>query len=744
MNTQPHLPDVVVHYLDTASISKRAMGPLKIAVLADLESDGTYGEHWIVAGTRSIAVISLSEQTHELFPYEGMTDLKVESMVSTGMLTAKVDSEAVILLRFSNTKAREMGHFSRIAGKLIEGNRINAKDLISEDFTPTCPTCGLQYPDPQRKVCPKCLNRRSLFVRILSYLPKYRRSIILILSLVVASSLLKLTTPFLGGKILFDDVLKSGGRFYGRLGEIVLLMIGVRLLSVGLDIIFGRLNAKITAKVFYDLKVDIYTNMQRLSYGFFTKKQTGGLMTRINWDAMQLQFLFLDGVPFFLANIFNIVGIGIIMFALDWRLSLLVLIPTPFIVLISKGVLPKLFSLFSRRFRKRRRLSSLINDALTGMRVVKAFGKEEEEVRRFRPANSDFFTSNMRLVRFQSSVFPFLYLIMRIGGLLVWAVGGWLVVNGSVTFGMLMSFVGYLTLIYQPLQFITMIADWGSNAMNAAQRIFEIMDTPPQVPERVDPVRIPRIEGRIDIRHVTFAYEPNKPVLHDISFKIEAGEMIGLVGHTGAGKSTTTNLITRLYDVDEGTIRIDGVDVKDIASKDLRSQVGIVLQDTFVFNGTIAENISYARPGASLDEVVAAAQLANAHDFIVKFPDGYDTLLGKKGKELSGGEKQRLSIARAILHSPRILIFDEATSSVDTGTEQKIQQAIGRMVEGRTTIAIAHRLSTLRRADRLVVIDEGKVVEIGTHEDLLRAKGKYSEMVKREREALRVIAVGDE
>ena len=302
------------------------MGALKIAAPTDLEVDGSFGENWIVAGTKGLAVISPATKSHEYFPNEKLTELKVESMVSTGMLTAKIDDEPMLLVRFSNTKAREFGHFSRVAGKLIEGNRIKAEDLIAEDFSPTCPTCGLQYPDPQRKVCPKCLNRRSLFMRLLSYLPKYRRPIINILALVVGSSILKLTTPLLGGKVLFDDVLKSGGRYYGRLGEIVLLMIGVQLLSVGFDVFFGRLNAKVTAKVFYDLKVDIYTNLQRLSYGFFTKKQTGGLMTRINWDAMQLQFLFLDGVPFFLANIFNIIGIAVIMFVLDWRLSLLVLI----------------------------------------------------------------------------------------------------------------------------------------------------------------------------------------------------------------------------------------------------------------------------------------------------------------------------------------------------------------------------------------------------------------------------------
>lgn len=743
MAMQTNIPVAFAKYLDDTPSLKRTIGSVKVVESADLLINGKYGKTWILAGTRGIAVVEPETHKQDFFSRKTLSDLKIENMVSTGILCAKVNEQQKLLLRFSNSKAREFSRFTRIANKLISGKRIGKGDLFDEDLSPICPTCGLRYPEPNRKVCPKCLNRRSLFLRLLSYLPKYRRPIIIILALIITGSILKLTTPFLGGRILFDEVLRVDGRYYGMLLEIVLLMIGTRIITVFVDVIYGRINARLAARVFYDLKVDIYANVQRLSFGFFTKKHTGGLMTRINWDALQLQYLFLDGVPFFLANIFNILGIAIVMFILDWRLSLLVLIPTPFIVYMTKGVLPKLFSLFSRRFRKRRFLNSLINDALSGMRVVRAFGKEREEIQRFGPANTDVYSSNMNLARFGATIFNLIYFIMRVGGLFVWAVGGWLVIGGNVSFGMLMSFVGYLALIYEPLQWMTMMADWGSSAMNAAQRIFEIMDTSPDVIERQDPIRLERISGKIDLRHVTFAYEPNKPVLHDVTSSIKAGEMIGLVGHTGAGKSTITNLITRLYDVDEGVIKIDGVDVKDIAIADLRSQIGIVLQDTYIFNGTIAENIAYARPKATLEEIISAAKVANAHDFIVKLPDGYETLLGRKGKDLSGGEKQRLSIARAVLLSPRILVFDEATSSVDSQTELMIQQAIGKMVAGRTTIAIAHRLSTLRLANRLVAIEKGKVEEIGTHEELIDAMGKYYDMVKREREALRVIAVGD-
>ena len=736
------IPGNIRDRLVALGIPKEKLASVIAAVRSDLSSDGSYTTEWLIAAEKELFVYEAEKDSCRSFSLDEMENLRIENLVSSGLLTADVQKKDTVICRFSNTQAKELGQFTKIVGKLVKGEELADADLQTGELNPVCPRCGLRYPDSKRNICPKCLDRRSLFFRLLSYLYRYKHAVLIILVCIVASSFLKLLNPFLSGKILFDEVLTSGGAYYGRLAEVIVLMLGTHLLAILFDIIYGRINAKLAAKVFFDLKTDIFTNMQRLSYSFFTKKQTGGLMTRVNWDAIQLQYLFLDGVPFLVANIFAIIGISIAMFLLNWKLCLMVLIPTPVIVLASKGLLTRLWKLLSRRFRKHRFLNALINDALSGMRVVKAFGKETEEIGRFRPANFDVYSANLQFSRFRFTVFPLLMFVMRIGGLIVWSYGGWRVIQGDLTFGLLMSFVGYIALIYQPLQFMTMIAEWGSHAMNAAQRIFEIIDAVPEVAERKDPIGMPQIKGAIAMKGVTFSYEPNKPVLHDINLEVNAGEMIGLVGHTGAGKSTVTNLVTRLYDVEEGEVCIDGVNVKDVAVKDLRSQIGIVLQETFLFNGTIAENIAYAKPLSSKKTIVDAAKAANAHDFIVKLPDGYDTLLGKKGKELSGGEKQRVAIARAILLDPRILIFDEATSSVDTQTEQKIQQAIGRLISGRTTIAIAHRLSTLRRADRLVVLKEGKIEEMGTHNELMKSKGIYHGMVKKEQEGLRVIAVG--
>ncbi len=311
-------------------------------------------------------------------------------------------------------------------------------------------------------------------------------------------------------------------------------------------------------------------------------------------------------------------------------------------------------------------------------------------------------------------------------------------IQGNFTFGLIMSFLHYLTMLYNPIQFMNNIVGWWSNCMSAAQRIFEIQDAVPDIQEKEDAVRRETIEGEIRAVHVTFGYEPNRPVLKNVSLHVKPGQMIGVVGRSGAGKSTLVNLISRLYDPDEGRITIDGIDVRDLSFDTLRRNIGIVSQEVFVFMGTIAENIAYAKPDCTLEEIVQAAKIANAHDFISNLPDGYDTYVGAGGYSLSGGEKQRLSIARAVLHNPRILILDEATASLDTETELEIQDALEKLMKGRTTIAIAHRLSTLRNADYLVVIEQGEVAEAGTHEELMELNGIYAGLVRKHDEALKM------
>ncbi len=440
---------------------------------------------------------------------------------------------------------------------------------------------------------------------------------------------------------------------------------------------------------------------------------------------------------YLMINILTITATAIVMFRMNWRLALAALIFVPIIFTISFKMMPKLWHFYGRRHRAERSLNSRLNDNLTGARVVKAFGQQESELRRFEKNNQRVRSAEMSLVNFDNKFFALYVIFENIAMIIVWGFGAYLLLNRShMELGILITFTGYVQQLNGPLDFMSYAFRWFSDSMNSAQRMFEIIDAIPELREKPDAVRMKTMEGNIELKNVTFGYEPHKPILKNINLKIEAGKMLGIVGRSGAGKSTLVNLISRLYDPQEGEIYIDNTDIKDIAFKDLRRNVAMVSQDTYIFMGTVAENIAYANPEASFDKIVEAAVLASAHDFICKMPEGYDTVIGSAGRNLSGGERQRISIARAILADPKILILDEATASVDTETEKAIQASINILIKDRTTISIAHRLSTLRDADRLIVIDNGEITEEGTHNELVEKKGVYYKLKELQTKAL--------
>ncbi|MBI2914666.1 MAG: ATP-binding cassette domain-containing protein [Firmicutes bacterium] len=781
MLKQEPLPADIARELEERGLN---LGRIRLVLASDLDETGRFGESWLIVddskvwavfpqpahppkvaveappGTRSGqpprrpsgpppappgtapgSAPGCRVRNARVLALKDLESLHAENLVGSGVLLARSLGEEILLIRYTRALSRRFGQAAGLIEKLRKGEDFSEADLKDEGARLHCPKCGQPYPEPERRICPRCLDRRSLFRRVLSFVPEYRWHISLILFLMLVSSGLRLLSPYVGGRVLFDHVLAPGGRYEGRIGAVVLAIFATQLAAILISIAYGRLNAEVAARATRDLKVKVFSAMQGLSLSFYNNKQTGALMTRVDHDALMLQYFFSDGVPYFIVNSFTLLGISLAMIWLDWRLSLLVLLPSPAVVVVVRRLYPRLWRLFSRRFRASAGLNAVVNDALTGIKVVKAFGKEDQEINRFASRNETVFNVSVEAGNLSSTAFPLVSLLVATGGLLIWAVGGWQVVSHRVSFGTLMTFVQYVAMFYGPLEFMTHVVDWWTSCMNSAQRIFEVIDATPEVVEHPQPVRRPRIEGAVCLSGVTFGYDKDRPVLTDVNLDVKAGEMIGLVGHSGAGKSTLMNLVSRLYDADSGSVRVDGHDVRNLSVTDLREQVGIVPQETFLFSGTVAENIAYSRPEATPLEIIVAARIANAHDFVSKLPDGYDTRLGRRGQDLSGGERQRLAIARAILHNPRILILDEATGAVDTETERKIQEALERLVRGRTTFAIAHRLSTLRNADRLLVIEKGKNVECGTHEELVRKKGAYHKLLRAQREALKVRGV---
>lgn len=730
------LPQVLAEALNGADT--------KIALESDMRLDGRFGEQWLVVTDGKAKVFDLTDGKAEIvneIPLENISEALSEPFIGGGALVVKkVDGEFVELIRYTNTHAHKFTQAAKALNSLIKGE----EPPPYEEDTRRCPKCGFPL-EHGTKVCQVCAPKSKTALRLLRYLKPYWPQALTLSLLSIIATALGLLPPALN-KPLMDIVLAPKEPIpietrYWWLAVLVLAFGASRLLIAGLSVVQSWLAAWLGSRLTHDIRCQLFQHLHLLSFRFYDKQQIGSVISRVNQDTQAVQMFLMWGIQDLGLNILELVGIGIALFVMNWKLALLVLIPAPLITLVGLGFWRFVRALMHRVWQRWGRLNAILNESLSGIRVVRAFAQEHREISRFSQRSSDLIGSVITVERTWAMLFATISLFTAMGTLLVWYVGGRQVLGETMTLGTLMAFLFYLGMFYAPLQALSWLINWASRSLTAAERLFEILDTPPDTDEP-DALTMPHIEGRVEFRNVVFGYEKHRPVLKGINFTVEPGEMVGLVGHSGAGKTTTINLLCRFYDVDEGEILIDGVDIRKIRRSDLRRQIGLVPQDTFLFSGTIAENIAFAKPDASKEEIIRAAKIANAHDFIVtQKPDGYDTQVGERGQSLSTGERQRIAIARALLPDPRIIILDEATSQVDVETERQIQEAIERLVKGRTTFAIAHRLATLRSAHKLIVLKEGQIAEIGTHDELMQKQGEFYRLVQTYQEVVKLRAV---
>ncbi|MGO4546092.1 ABC transporter ATP-binding protein [Paenibacillus sp. 2TAB23] len=589
---------------------------------------------------------------------------------------------------------------------------------------------------PGASKCLTCSSRWTMLRRLAAYCTPYRSPMLVSALLLVLSVFIEVIPPYLI-KMIVDEVAKPSG----SLNVLFALASGlalVQVLSAAMQVIRSYLGVRIGGKLVGAIRRDMFGALMKLSMRFFDHRQVSQFIGRIQDDTDELKEFLTNGMVYLVTQMLLAVGILFMLFHLNWQLAAMILIPTPFLFAGLYWLWKRLGSLWYSQWQSALHVNNVIGEALQGIRVIKAFAQENAEKNRFDKVNNHWINRTISFGNLWLGVSPIFTVLTAVFGIAVWYLGGRSVMSGTMSIGTLTAFTTYLLMFFGPVQASGQLLSWLNRSLGSAERILEIIDAKVDVPDKRDAVELSFVSGEIRFHGVRYGYEVERPVLKDINLTIHPGEMIGLVGRSGAGKSTLINMICRFYDPNAGSVVLDGHDLRDIRQESLRKHIGVVLQETFLFDGTIADNIAYGRPDSSPETIIKAAHAANAHDFICRLPEGYDTRVGERGHRLSGGEKQRIAIARALLLDPEILILDEATASVDTETERLIQEALTRLIRGRTTIAIAHRLSTLRHADRLVVLDQGRIVEMGTHEELYAKQTHYYRLVESQKQTAKI------